>query len=157
MRLLNNITFLETEVLELWMSPKIDTWRSHFFRVVEPLSLLKASRGFPSAEDHGDVLTFPAAVFFRALCKDNPVPRVSEGWHCLDTPVRCRWAGCCTGTTGSAGEHAAPELLPAPAVQCVNTVTSNQGVNLILTRKVKRVLILRPSSYFKITTALNRW
>lgn len=47
-------------------------------------------------------------------------------------------------------------LLPAP-VPRGNTATSNQGVNSVLTRKVRRVLILRPSSYFKITTALNRW
>lgn len=112
---------------------------------------------FPCSEDHVGFITWPAMAFYGVLYKDNVIPHVNEGFRCLDMPIRSRLAGCCTGTTGCVGEHAAPELLPSPSMRRLNTATSNQVANSVLTCKVKRVLILRPGSCFKITTALNRW
>lgn len=89
--------------------------------------------------------------FNGALSKDSVIPPAQ------DVPVGSSRAGGCTGTTGCAGEHTAPELRPSPSVRCVNTVPSHQVANSILTCRVKHVLILRPGGYFEITAALNRW
>lgn len=133
MRLLKYIIFLETKVLELWTNWEIDVWRSHFFCVVGPLSLLKASRrvplfwrprGFHYLSSHG--------ILWSTL-KDNVIPHVNEGFRCLDMPIGSRLAGCCTGTTGCVGDHTAPELLPSPSMRCINTATSNQVADSILT------------------------
>lgn len=154
MRLLKYITFLENEVLELWkrtcenLISSVCSDTSPFWRQADV---------FLCSEDHLGFVNCPATTFYGTLYKDSVIAHVKEGFGCLDMPIRSRSAGCCTGTTGCVGEHAAPELLPFPSTWCINTATSNQVANSILMCKVKSVLILRPGSYFKITTALNSW
>lgn len=156
MRLLKYIIFLETKVLELWTNWEINVWRSHFFCVVEPLSLLKASRrvplfwrpcGFHYLSSHG-ILRSSLQGQCDATCEgrlslSGHVYQIQIGWLLYRYNRLC-WGTYCTWA-----------LVFPIYVMCKHR--SNQVANSLLTCKVKCVLILGPGSYFKITTALNRW
>lgn len=108
MRLLKYVIFLDTKVLELWTNWEINVWRSHFFCVVGPLSLLKASGhvplfwrpcGFHYLSSHGILWSTPQGQSDtpreRRLSLSGHAYQIQIGWLLYGHNRLC-WGTCCT-------------------------------------------------------------